>query len=68
MPSLSSKTKTKRQAKLKKAGKIRKRAMRRGSTPEFPVHPDKKPREPLPPELVKRKLEEAQPNDEESES
>ena len=41
MPSLSSKTRVKRNAKLKKAGRRRKRLMRRGSTPSFPIHLDK---------------------------
>ena len=38
MPSLSSKTRVKRNAKLKKAGNRRKRRLRRGSTPSFPIH------------------------------
>ena len=42
MPSLSSKTKIRRMAKLRKAGRRRKRLMRRGTTPAFPIHLDDK--------------------------
>lgn len=38
MPSLSSKTRVKRAAKLRKAGRRRKRLLRHGSTPTFPIH------------------------------
>lgn len=41
MPSLSSKTKVKRAAKLRKAGRRRKRLLRHGSTPPFPIHLEK---------------------------
>ena len=59
MPSLSSKTYTRRQNRKKAMGKVRKRLLRHGSTPAFPIHLDGKPaavepvRKPSPPEAEK---------------
>lgn len=48
--STSSKTKTRRQIRSKKAGKDRKKIQAKGTTPKFPIHPDGKGAEPRPPE------------------
>jgi hypothetical protein len=45
MPSLSGKTKIRRKAKLKASGKRRKRLLRHGTTPKFPIHLDGKEQE-----------------------
>jgi DNA-directed RNA polymerase specialized sigma24 family protein len=43
MPSLTSKTWSRRIAKARAAGKVRKRKNRRGTTPPFPIHLEGKP-------------------------
>jgi len=46
----TSKTKTRRKNRRKKAGKARKKIQAKGTTPKFPIHPDGKGAEPRPPE------------------
>jgi len=46
MTSLAKKTKRKREQKAAKAGRERKRQLRaKGSTPKFPIHPEKEQKE-----------------------
>ncbi|MBO6937348.1 MAG: hypothetical protein JJ863_20415 [Deltaproteobacteria bacterium] len=44
----TSKTRTRRLNRQKKAGKARKKIQAKGATPRFPIHPDGKGAEPRP--------------------